>query len=141
MLSKLTLSALATVAALGVSLLAPASASAFGNHGGGFSRGGGFGHGGSIHTSFRSPGFNRYPGFHHFPRYPRWHVGYRRPVWYGAPVVAAPIAYAVSRPIAAAPSACTCLTKEYTPDGRVMFKDRCLPIRLTHTPTRASVCP
>ena len=32
-------------------------------------------------------------------------------------------AYAVARPAVAGP--CTCLTKEYTPEGAVLFKDRC----------------
>ena len=32
--------------------------------------------------------------------------------------------YAVA-PVAAAPRPCTCLTKEYTPDNLVVFKDVC----------------
>lgn len=123
MSNKMILAALAAVATLGVSMLAPSSASAFGFHGGG-ARAGGFGHGGGVHVNFRGPSFVRGPGFNRFPHFhPHWHVGYRRPIWYAAPVIAAPVSYAVSRPAAA--GACTCLTKEYTPDGRVLFKDRC----------------
>lgn len=42
---------------------------------------------------------------------------YRRPIWYSA----APTYYA-ARPVA---GPCTCLSKEYTPQGQVLFKDRC----------------
>jgi hypothetical protein len=40
----------------------------------------------------------------------RWH----RPVWYGYSYVPRPVA-----------GPCTCLSKEYTPEGAVLFKDRC----------------
>jgi len=43
-------------------------------------------------------------------------------VIYGAPVVAT--SYAVA-PVAAAAPRCTCLTKEYTQDGLVVFQDVC----------------
>jgi hypothetical protein len=54
---------------------------------------------------------------------PKWpkppvHVHVHRRVIYAAPAV-----YAVSRP--AAPGPCTCLSKEYTQEGAVLFKDRC----------------
>ena len=42
---------------------------------------------------------------------------------YGAPVIAAAATYAAA-PVAAAPR-CTCLTKEYTQDGLVIFQDVC----------------
>ena len=32
--------------------------------------------------------------------------------------------YIASRPVVS-PGPCTCLSKEYTPDGRVLFKDLC----------------
>ena len=51
------------------------------------------------------------------------HVRWPRPVFVGAPVIAA-TTYAVA-PVAAAPRPCTCLTKEYTPDNLVVFKDVC----------------
>jgi hypothetical protein len=31
----------------------------------------------------------------------------------------------VARPVVSTPGPCTCLSKEYTPDGRVLFKDLC----------------
>ena len=39
-----------------------------------------------------------------------------RPIWY------TPRPYYVARPVA---GPCTCLSKEYTPQGQVLFKDRC----------------
>ena len=57
-------------------------------------------------------------GFRHY--HPRWHVRYHRPIWYGVrPVYTAYSA----RVVTAGP--CTCLSKEYTPEGAVLFKDRC----------------
>ena len=49
------------------------------------------------------------------------HVRWPRPVIVGAPVVAT--TYAVAPAVTARP--CTCLTKEYTPDNLVVFKDLC----------------
>ena len=56
-------------------------------------------------------------GFRH--HHPRWHVRYHRPVWYGVRTVG--YTYGATR--VAGP--CTCLSKEYTQDGRVLFKDLC----------------
>ena len=47
---------------------------------------------------------------HH--RHPHWHVRYHRPIWYGVRPVGY-TAYAATH--VAGP--CTCLSKEYTPDG------------------------
>ena len=69
---------------------------------------------------------------HHRPHFrPHWchslayhcrvHVRWPRPVYVGAPAIAA-TSYAVA-PAVARP--CTCLTKEYTPDNLVVFKDVC----------------
>jgi hypothetical protein len=56
----------------------------------------------------------------HWPhKHPHWHVHYRPRIWYPAPVAVAPT-YIASRP-----GPCTCLSKEYTPQGAVLFKDRC----------------
>ena len=103
MLRKSTLLAVAASAALGLAMLAPTSASAMhgGGHGGGMHNGGHGGHG----------GWGGHVRFHH------WHYGYRRPIWYARPVV-----YTAVRPVA---GPCTCLSKEYTPEGAVLFKDRC----------------
>jgi hypothetical protein len=103
MLRKSILFAIAASAALGLAALSPTSASAHGGHGGGGHMGGGHFGGG------------------HWGGYNHWRVGYRRPVWYPRPVV-----YAAVRPVAvSSPAPCTCLSKEYTPEGSVVFKDRC----------------
>ncbi len=63
----------------------------------------------------------------HKPYYPH-HGHWRRPIYVVAPVAAAP-AYRPARPVQQAQPAMTnpsaCLTKEYSPDGYVVFKDRC----------------
>ena len=113
--------ALAAVASIGAAL-ATSTTSADARPGfGGFR--GGF-HGGFHGRVARfTPDRPQRPHWH--PRWPRpnWHVRWHRPWVYGAGVaaVAAP-AYAAARP-AAGP--CTCLTKEYTPDNLVVFKDQC----------------
>jgi hypothetical protein len=110
MLRKSTLLAVAASAALGLAMLAPTAASAHGGHGGGGGHVGG-GHSGGGHGG----GWGGHGGYHH------WHYGYRRPIWYARPVV-----YSVARPVAvSSPGPCTCLSKEYTPEGAVLFKDRC----------------
>ena len=35
------------------------------------------------------------------------------------------VGYTVARPVVTTQGPCTCLSKEYTPDGRVLFKDVC----------------
>jgi hypothetical protein len=79
-----------------------------GGHGGGHGMHGG--HGGRIHIGFR-----------HHHRHPHWHVRYHRPIWY-AP---RPVLYSAYAPRIVTPGPCTCLSKEYTPEGAVLFKDRC----------------
>ena len=62
----------------------------------------------------------------HFPwhRHCRIHVGWRVPVAVGIGAVG--IGAIGAGPVAAAPAApCTCLSKEYTQDGLVVFKDNC----------------
>jgi hypothetical protein len=117
MIRKSTLLAVAASAALGLAMLSPSIANAKGGHGGGGMHGGGMhggghgmhgGHGGGIHIGFR----------HH---HPRWHVRYHRPIWY-AP---RPVIYSAYAPRIVTPGPCTCLSKEYTPEGAVLFKDRC----------------
>jgi hypothetical protein len=51
-----------------------------------------------------------HPHFNNHVRYWRFHEHYVRPVGYVRPVVA---------------GSCTCLTKDYTPEGIVVFKDLC----------------
>jgi hypothetical protein len=122
MLRKSTLMALAATAALGLAILTPNMADARGHGGGGHGGGHGMhrgGHGGGhgMHRSHRRHfGHHRHRGHRHHRwhrhRFTRWH----RPFWYAAPVsyAAAPVA-----------GPCTCLTKEYTPEGSVLFKDIC----------------
>jgi hypothetical protein len=142
--------ALAAVATLGTAtLITTDSADARGFGGGGFHRmgGGGGGHmgmarmgggrvhlGGRVHMGGRVHIGHRVRIGHHRPHFrPHWchrlyahcrvHVRWPRPLLYTAPVVAT--TYAVA-PLAAAPAPrCTCLTKEYTQDGLVVFKDVC----------------
>jgi hypothetical protein len=74
---------------------------------------------------FRRPIWNRWSHNHH--RYWWWH--HRRPILIGGGVVLGTTAMATSyaAPQAAAQPApsCTCLTKQYTPDGQVVFQDVC----------------
>jgi hypothetical protein len=127
---KSTILALAAIASLGSIALSSTSASAFG-HGRGFG-GGGVHTGGGMHMSggmhsfrgYRTGGFafRRYAHVRPLWRHPHWHFGWRRPYWV-APVIATGLATTY----ATAPTwnRCTCLTKEYTPEGAVVFKDLC----------------
>ena len=107
MLRKSTLLAVAASAALGLAILSPGTASAYGGHSGMHGGHGGHGmhggHGGRI---------GHWPHRHH-----DWYVRYHRPIWYARPVV-----YGVRT---VTPGPCTCLSKEYTPEGAVLFKDNC----------------
>ena len=119
MIRKSTLLAVAASAALGLAMLAPTSASAMrgGGHGGGGMHGG---HGGGgMHGGHHGGGRVIHIGHRH--HHPHWHVRYHRPIWYGVRTVGY-TGYTVARPLA---GPCTCLSKEYTPDGRVLFKDLC----------------
>jgi len=143
--------AIAAIAALGAASLVTTTTSAdargFGGGGGGFRSGGmGGGHaamrmGGGVrmghvgvrHVGIRQVGI-RQVGFRHVHRHPNWcrvygrcgiHVRWHRP--WGYPVATAGLvatSYAVAPAVATA-KPCTCLTKEYTPDNLVVFKDLC----------------
>jgi hypothetical protein len=132
MLRKSTLLAVAATAALGLAMLNPTAASAghgggFGGghgggmHGGGHGGGPGGGHGGGMHGGWGSHGGGIHIGFRPYHHHPRWQVRYHRPIWY-AP---RPVIYSAYSPRVVSPGPCTCLSKEYTPDGAVLFKDRC----------------
>jgi hypothetical protein len=60
---------------------------------------------------------------------PHWHrCGWHRPCfvrWHRPYVYAAPVAAVTTYAAAPTYNRCTCLTKEYTPDGLVVFKDVC----------------
>lgn len=123
MLRKSTLLAVAASAALGLAMLAPTSASA--KHGGGGMHGGGMhgGHGGHGGHGIHGHGGHHGGHGHIFVRrhhHPHWHVRWHRPIWYGV----RPVYTAYSTRIVS-PGPCTCLSKEYTPEGAVLFKDRC----------------
>ena len=118
MLRKSTLLAVVASAALGLAMLAPTSAGAMGGHGG---HGGGM-HGGGGH-GMHGGGHGGHGGGHHVHRrhyHPHWHVRYHRPIWYGVRPV-----YTAYSPRIITPGPCTCLSKEYTPEGAVLFRDRC----------------
>jgi hypothetical protein len=131
MIRKSTILALAAVASLGALAMSTTSASAF-HFGGGGARIGGAHVGGlhlggarvaGPHIGFRQNfAFRRivrvWPPHHHW--HWRWHFAHR-PYWI-APVVAT----SVVRPYSVAPTGtCNCLTKSYTQEGAVVFKDVC----------------
>ena len=102
MIRKSALLAVAATAALGFALLNPTLASAHGHKG----------HHGHGHHGHHHHGHHHHGHHHHHRRH--WHVHYRyRPYYYAA------------RPVISTPGPCTCLSKEYTPQGQVLFKDRC----------------
>lgn len=93
-------------------------------HGGGDFHTGGSYHGGPrLHIPIRQPGLHVHEhGHDHFRhRYVWWRHWWRHGHVYPVGYVAG--AGYVAR--AAEPGPCTCLTKEYTPDGIVVFKDLC----------------
>jgi hypothetical protein len=119
MISKSTILAVAATAALGLAMFSASEASARG-YGGGGHGGGGMHNGGGMHFA---GGYGRGRGdggrhWHPHP-HPHWHVGYHHPIWVGGVRTAE---YSVATPVN---GPCTCLSKEYTPDGRVLFKDLC----------------
>ena len=93
----------------------------------------GFRHFGYRHFGYRHYGFHRtfyrhYSFIHRWParHYSSWNTYWRPRVVTGAPIVRPSYAgyssYAAPAPVAARPS---CLTKQYTPQGAVVFVDRC----------------
>jgi hypothetical protein len=78
-----------------------------------------------------NPKFN-----HHGPRWWWWRYTFRRPYWI-APVIATGgvATYAATTPTT---NRCTCLTKEYTPQGAVVFKDVCTNEMAMNPPVDAS---
>jgi hypothetical protein len=141
--------ALAAIATLGTSALAPTSASAFGGHFGGGHFGGhigGFGHfgghvwghgfGSRFGGHFWGHGFGPrfgswrpgpichwgcgYPGRYHW--WPRFGFGYR-----GAPVYGSGVGPSATyaAPVSAPAPARGCLTKQELPDGTALFQDLC----------------
>jgi hypothetical protein len=138
---KLTLTlALATAATIAAASLASTTADARG-FGGGFGggrsfAGGGF-RGGHIASSGRTltpilgrtgnpgrianPRFPRWPG-HHWAYHPHGHLVFRGGRWITIDDVVDDV---VEAPVTPVPGPCTCLTKNYTADGLVVFADVC----------------
>jgi len=125
MIRKSTLLAVAASAALGLAILSPGAASAYGGHGGG--------HGGGMH-GMHGGGHGGHFGHwrpHFRPHwYRHWYVRYHRPIWY-RPVV---YGYGVRT---VTPGPCTCLSKEYTQEGAVLFKDNCTNEMAMNPPAQA----
>ena len=132
MIRKSTLLAVAASAALGLAMLAPPAASA--KHGGG---GGGHGGGGTWMAATAAAGMRRRP---------RWPAVITSVTVTSSPALARSLSppdlvrgsyrrYTVARPVA---GPCTCLSKEYTPDGRVLFKDLCTNEAAINPPDRAA---
>lgn len=103
---KTSLLALAAVVALGTTALTSTSADAKGFHGGGK----------GFHGGFHKLGHGH---FRHHGHWRHRHIYYPRPVIYAA----RPVVYSAAPVIST--NRCTCLTKEYTQEGAVLFKDIC----------------
>jgi hypothetical protein len=152
MLRKSTILAIAASAVLGLTMLTPEIASARAGHGGGggfHGGGGGIARAGGLHGGGRAfQGGHRFHGGghafqgrhlggqhrrfghdrhlhhrHHAWRH-RWRWHHNRWYWEPYPYVVAPVTYGVATTVAPA-APCSCLSKEYTPEGAVLFKDNC----------------
>jgi hypothetical protein len=136
---KSTLLAFAAAASLGAVALSTSDALAFhasgsgvraapgAMHTGSMHMGGGLRYGGGYHASalkiVKLPPPIVHPP-HHW-HYWRWHWAWRHHYWV-PPVVAGGVVGGVAASYAATtPNRCNCLTKEYTPEGAVVFKDLC----------------
>lgn len=137
---KSALFAVAAAFAVATASLATSStAEAFGNHKGGFHKGGGFQKGG-FHKGggFQNKMLVKKPGWagpHWHGKHcwkwghckPHRHGHWRRPIY-----VAPPVVYSAAPRVAPAR---TCLTKEYTPQGQVLFRDVCTGEMAINPPT------
>ena len=147
MFRKSTILSLAAAATLGVLAISTTSASAF--HFGGGVRGGGMHFSaarvGPSHFAFhRNFAFRRF-NFARFHRPHRIHWGWwwwhhHRHHWaWGVPVVAGGVTYAAAPSYSTAPTyrTCNCLTKTYTQEGAVVFKDLCTNEMAMNPPAEA----
>jgi len=156
MFRKSLMLALAATVTLGAVALSSSSASAFHAGGGGggaraFSGGSGFKFGGAMRLNgmHSNPhfitGIKINPGLkfgHHWNwnhRWLWWRYSWRRPYWI-APVIATGGVAAAATTYASTPATntCTCLTKQYTPQGAVVFKDVCTNEMAMNPPASAS---
>jgi hypothetical protein len=147
MIRKSTILSLAAAATLGVLAMSTTSASAFHfGGGGGGARVGGMHFGGAHFGGARFSGahfaFHRNFAFRRvvriFPHYHwhwRWHF-VRHPYWV-APIVGT----SVVRPVYASnpTPTCNCLTKSYTQEGAVVFKDLCTKEMAMNPPAQSDV--
>jgi hypothetical protein len=120
---KTSLLALAAVVALGTTALTSTSADAKGFHGGGKGFHGGMHRGGFHGHKHFGHGHGH---FHRHHRHVHWHGHWRhRHIYYPRPVIyaARPVVYSAAPVVST--NRCTCLTKEYTQEGAVLFKDIC----------------
>jgi hypothetical protein len=136
---KSTILALAAIASLGAFALSSTDASAFGRGFGGMGgmhAGAAMHVGSGIHTPFRgNVAFNHFNHFNFAKVHPNWwqhnhwHFGWRWHPYWVAPVVAGGVATSYAAGGYSAPAAttntCNCLTKSYTQEGAVVFKDVC----------------
>lgn len=133
--------AAAALLTLGTTALSSTEASAYGfRRGGGYHHFGGYRHFGYRHFGYRHFGYRYHWNYRYFGwrnhynysyRWPyRYHYNYwRRPAVVGMPMMgpgsgpsAGPAPQMASGP---APSQTQCLAKQYTPEGAVVFIDRC----------------
>ena len=124
---KSSLLALAAVVALGTTALTSTSADAKGFHKGGH-------HGG--HGHFHGHKHHGHGHFHRHHRHVHWHGHWRhRHIYYPRPVIyaARPVVYSAAPTV----NRCTCLTKEYTQEGAVLFKDICTNEAAINPPPQA----
>jgi len=74
----------------------------------------------------------------HYPRYWWWRYSWRRPYWVAPVVVGGGVAAATTYASTPATNTCTCLTKQYTPQGAVVFKDVCTNEMAMNPPANAA---
>jgi hypothetical protein len=148
--------ALAATVSLGAFALSSSTASAFHSAGGGgFHAGGGqkFGGGGlkfgggltvnkPLVTGIKIPGkvtgIVIKPNFNHHWHWPRWYWWrhtFARPYWVAPAIAAGGVAAYATTPTT---NRCTCLTKEYTQQGQVVFKDVCTNEMAINPPVNAA---
>ena len=133
MLRKSTMLALAAFAALGLAVgnanAMPGQPGLNGNKGPGMGNPGVIQQAGGIKIIPSNPIKPKPPGVN-WPLYPKpgkpvhWPIKPIVTPIYTPVVVSRPV-YVAARPVVATPGPCTCLTKEYTQEGAVVFKDRC----------------
>lgn len=132
MLRKSTMLTLAAVATVGLLAVSTTSASAFARFGGRSFARANFARVGVPRLAFRQNFAIRRIAFpklqppHKHWAWWWWHHHHHHWVW-GVPIIAGGLTYASAPAYSSAPAGgtCNCLTKQYTQDGAVVFKDVC----------------